>query len=89
MFFIIKKQVIIKTDEYKWLYKYSNNITKQAIKDACDAYRKFFKKLVDKPKFKSRKRTKPGFYVDPYKIKFKNRKVLIEKIGWLRLYEKD
>jgi len=31
-----------KTDELRWLSKYSNNITKQAIKDACHAYQKFF-----------------------------------------------
>jgi len=30
-----------KTDELRWLRKYSNNITKQAIKDACHAYKKF------------------------------------------------
>ena len=29
-------------DEYRWLNDYSNNITKQAIKDAVDAYKKFF-----------------------------------------------
>ncbi|SHE99829.1 putative transposase, partial [Marinitoga hydrogenitolerans DSM 16785] len=77
------------TNEYNWLYKYSNNITKQAIKDACAAYKRFFKKLANKPKFKAKKKSKPSFYVDPYKIKFKNTKVLIEKIGWLRLFEKD
>lgn len=32
-----------KTQEYKWLNDYSNNITKQAIKYACEAYIKFFK----------------------------------------------
>ena len=31
------------TEEYKWLNDYSNNITKQAIKDACLAYKRFFK----------------------------------------------
>jgi len=31
-----------KTDELQWLNNYSNNITKQAIKDACHAYKKFF-----------------------------------------------
>lgn len=31
-----------KTEELKWLNKYSNNITKQAVKDACNAYKKFF-----------------------------------------------
>ena len=30
------------TEEYKWLNDYSNNITKQAIKDACLAYKRFF-----------------------------------------------
>jgi putative transposase len=31
-----------KTEELKWLNNYSNNITKRAIKDACDAFIKFF-----------------------------------------------
>lgn len=31
-----------KTDEYKWLYSISNNVTKQAIKDCCIAYKRFF-----------------------------------------------
>ena len=29
-------------DEYAWLSEISNNVTKQAIKDACNAYRNFF-----------------------------------------------
>lgn len=32
-----------KTSEYAWLNNISNNVTKQAIKDACEAYRDFFK----------------------------------------------
>ena len=32
-----------KTDEFSWLFDYDNNITKQAIKDACDSFLKFFK----------------------------------------------
>jgi len=78
-----------KTEELKWLNNYSNNITKQAVKDACDAYYKFFNKLSDKPKFKSRKKSPPKFYQDTEKIKFKNGKVRLEKIGWIRLSEKD
>lgn len=45
-----------KTEEYKWLNNYSNNITKQAIKDACNAYMNFFNKKAKFPKFKSRKK---------------------------------
>ncbi|MEL7656028.1 MAG: transposase [Bacillota bacterium] len=77
------------TEEYKWLNNYSNNITKQAVKDACDAYSKFFKGLADKPKFKNRKKSPPKFYQDTEKIKFKGGKVRLEKIGWVRLSEKD
>lgn len=32
-----------KADEYSWLNEISNNVTKQAIKDACNAYKRFFK----------------------------------------------
>lgn len=34
------------TQEYAWLNDVSNNVTKQAIKDACGAYKKFFKGLA-------------------------------------------
>ncbi|MBM7871204.1 transposase [Clostridium pascui] len=59
-----------KTSEYSWLNAVSNNVAKQAVKDACDAYIKFFKGLSKFPKFKSRKKSKPSFYVDPLKIQF-------------------
>lgn len=78
-----------KTEELSWLNDYSNNITKQAIKDACDAYKKFFTKHSKKPKFKSKRKSPPKFYQDTEKIKFKNGKVRLEKIGWVRLSEKD
>jgi len=71
------------------LYKYSNNITKQAIKDACDAYKKFFKRLSKFPKFKTKKKSKPSFYNDTFQIKFTPKYVQLEKIGKIRLSEKD
>ncbi|MDD4295936.1 MAG: transposase [Ruminiclostridium sp.] len=77
------------TEELKWLNACSNNITKQAIKDACDAYYKYFKGLSGKPKFKSRRKSLPKFYQDTEKIKFKDGKVRLEKIGWVKLSEKN
>lgn len=76
-----------KTEEYSWLYEVSNNITKQAIKDACEAYKRFFKKQAKYPKFKSKKRSKPAFYNDNVKLKVKSNKVLIEKVGWVKTSE--
>ncbi|SFJ44074.1 RNA-guided endonuclease InsQ/TnpB family protein [Brevibacillus centrosporus] len=75
------------TAEYSWLYDVSNNVTKQAVKDACDAYKQYFKKLSDKPRFKSRKRSKPTFYNDNVKLKVKGDSVLIEKVGWVKTAE--
>ncbi len=66
-------------EELKWLNDYSNNITKQAVKDACDAYYKFFKGLSDKPKFMSRRRSQLKFYQNTEKIKFKDGKYGLKK----------
>jgi len=76
-----------KTEEFKWLNDVSNNVAKQAVKDACDAYIRFFKGLADKPKFKSRKKSKPSFYNDNVKLKVKTHEVLIEKVGWVKTAE--
>ncbi|GAB6152646.1 RNA-guided endonuclease TnpB family protein [Desulfosporosinus burensis] len=75
------------TEEFSWLNEVSNNIPKQAIKDACEAYKKFFKHLAEKPTFKSRRKSKPSFYNDNLKLKVKESIVLIEKIGWIKTSE--
>ena len=67
-----------KTEEYKWLNSVSNNVTKQAIKDACDAYKKCFKGLAKHPRFKSRKHSVPKFYQDNIKIQFTDTHVKME-----------
>ena len=67
-----------KTEEYAWLNHVSNNVTKQAIKDACHAYKRFFKGLGKFPRFKSRKHTIPSFYQDNVKIKFTDTHVKVE-----------
>ncbi|MGE0981349.1 RNA-guided endonuclease InsQ/TnpB family protein [Bacillus cereus] len=86
---ILRKELtaLKQTVEYAWIYEVSNNITKQAIKDACDAYKKFFRKQANKPRFKSRKKSKPSFYNDNVKLKIKKNKVLIEKVGWIKTSE--
>lgn len=82
-----KELTVLKQGQYAWLYKYSNNITKQAVKDACNAYKKFFKKLADKPKFKSRRKSKHAFYHDTMKLKVTEKHVQLEKIGSVKLAE--
>ena len=84
----LRKEITqLKKEKLSWLNEVSNNVAKQAVKDACNAYKNFFKGLADKPKFKSRKKSKPAFYNDTYKLKAKEKLVLIEKIGWIKTKE--
>ena len=59
-----------KTDEYAWLNEIDCDVPKQAIKDACEAYRDFFKGYTKFPRFKSKKHSVPKLYQDNVKIKF-------------------
>jgi len=76
-----------KTEQYQWLNSISNNVAKQAVKDGCEAYKKFFKGLADKPRFKRRRKSKPSFYNDVIKIKFSSTHVQLEKLGKVKLSE--
>ena len=87
-----------KTEEYAWLNNVSNNVTKQAIKDACEAYRDFYKGYAKFPRFKSKKHSVPKFYQDNVKIQFTDTHVKVEgfatskkknkqKLNWIRLAE--
>ena len=88
-----------KLQEFKWLNEISNNVTKQAIKDACSAYKNFFKGQCKFPKFKSKKQSTPSFYQDNIQIQFTGTHVKVEKfsistkknkqkLNWIKLYEK-
>ena len=88
-----------KQENYKWLNKISNNVTKQAIKDACNSYKRFFKGQSKYPKFKNKKHSKQSFYQDNVVIRFTDTHVKIEgfaisrkknkqKLNWIKLCEK-
>lgn len=87
-----------KQEGYVWLSNISNDAMKQSIKDACDAYKKFFKGISKYPRFKSRKFSTPSFYQDNVKIRFTETHVKVEgfasslkrnkqKLNWIRLAE--
>ena len=89
-----------KLQKYKWLNEVSNNVTKQAIKDACNTYKRFFKGQCKYLKFKSKKQSTPSFYQDNVKIQFTGNHVKVEgfsmskkrnkqKLNWIKLCEKE
>lgn len=85
----LRKEITqLKKNELDWLSEVSNNVAKQSVKDACEAYKRFFKGLSDKPRFKSRKKSRKSFYNDNQKLKVKENKLVnIEKIGWIKTNE--
>lgn len=89
-----------KQQAYQWLNNISNDVTKQAIKDACNSYTRFFKGQANYPRLKSKRRAIPSFYQDNIKIQFTDTHVKVEKISmskkrnkqklnWIKLCEKD
>lgn len=83
-----------------WLYTVSNEVTKQAIKDAVIAFSNFFKGRAKFPQFKTRKRSRPAFYQDVAKFRATETHIKLEKISdsqrknkqklnWIKLSEKD
>lgn len=85
----LRKEItqIKKQDDFKWLSDVSNNVAKQAVKDACNAYKNFFSGRTKYPKFKSKKKSKPAFYHDNVKLKVSITHAQLEKIGKIKMAE--
>ena len=88
-----------KSKGYEWLNRVSNKVPVRAIKDACNAYKRFFKGQCDRPKFKSKKHSKLSFYQASDKIQFTDTHVKVEgfpmskrknkqRLNWIKLCEK-
>ena len=88
-----------KNDEYAWLNEIDCDVPKQAIKDACESYKRFFKRCSNFPCFKSKKHSTPKFYQDNVRIKFTKTHVKVtgfatskkknkQKLNWIRLAER-
>ena len=86
---VLRKELTqLKKSELSWLNEVSNNVAKQSVKDACNAYKRFFFKLSDRLKFKSKRKSKKSFYNDNVALRVKeNKLVKIEKIGWIKTNE--
>jgi len=75
--------------ENSWLKEISGRATKVAILNAATAFENFFKKRADFPKFKSKKYSKMKCATNEGRIKFDSNKVRLEKLGWVKLAQKN
>ena len=75
-----------KKEDFKWLCEVGSNVLKQAVKDLCLAYKKFFDKKAGFPKHKSRK-SNISFYVNYESMKKTQNGVQCEKLGNIKTVE--
>ena len=75
-----------KEEDFEWLCEVGSNVLKQAVKDLCLAYKKFFDKKASFPKHKSRK-SNISFYVNYETMKKTQNGVQCEKLGNIKTAE--
>ena len=71
----IRKQItVLKRTTCKWLTEVGCNVTKQAVKDAWEALRKFLGGVSGRPHYKAKHRSKLSFYVNYESLSQKKRR---------------
>lgn len=78
---------VLKKTTHTWLKEVGSNVMKQGVKDANLARDRWFKGLANKPKFKSRRKSKISFYVNYESLKKVNGGFKGEKIGFVKTYQ--
>lgn len=77
----------LKKTTHTWLKEVGSNVMKQGVKDANTALQRFFKLNQGYPKFKSKKHSKPSFYVNYESLKRTPNGFHGEKIGVVKTRE--
>lgn len=78
---------VLKKTTHTWLSEVGNNVMKQAVKDANTAFQSYFKGFSDKPRYKSKHKSKLSFYVNYESLSRKNGGFHGEKIGFVKTSE--
>jgi len=76
-----------KTKEYYWLAEVGSNVIKQSAKDLCNAYRRYFNHISNRPTFK-KKGYSNSFYVNYESMKRTETGVRCEKLGNIKTSER-
>lgn len=86
---VIRKEINnqLKPTTHQWLKEVGSNVMKQAVKEAGRAMKKFLSGAAGRPKFKTKHRTTPRFYVNYESLTRKNGGFHGEKIGFVRTAE--
>ena len=78
---------VLKKTTHTWLKDVGSNVMKQGVKDANIALQNFFKHNKGYPKFKSKKKSKPSFYVNYESLKRTSNGFHGERLGYVKTRE--
>ncbi len=86
--FKLKKQFNeIRREQFPWTWEVTKNASDQPFLDLGKAFTAFFEGKARRPRFKSKKRSKPSFYLANDQLELGDHRVWIPKLGWVNMAE--
>ena len=73
-----------KQEEYYWLNEVSTSSLRSVFRDLDNAYKKYFNKISNLPKFKSKKKSRLSYPTRNDRLYFANEFVQVEKVGKIK-----
>jgi putative transposase len=84
----LKKQFnAIRREQFPWTWEVTKNASDQPFLDLGKAFTAFFEGRAHRPKFKSKKRSKPSFYLANDQFELGDHRIWIPKLGWVNMAE--
>ncbi len=77
----------IRREQFPWTWEVTKNASDQPFFDLSKAFTAFFEGRARRPRFKSKKKSKPSFYLANDQFVFGDHRIWIPKLGWVNLAE--
>jgi putative transposase len=84
----LKKQFnAIRREQFPWTWEVTKNASDQPFLDLGKAFTAFFEGRARRPRFKSKKRSKPSFYLANDQFELGEHRIWVPKLGWVNMAE--
>lgn len=84
----LKKQFNgIRREQYPWTWEVTKNASDQPFLDLGKAFTAFFEGKARHPKFKSKRKNKPSFYLANDQFELGDHRLWVPKLGWVNMAE--
>ncbi len=77
----------IRREQFPWTWEVTKNASDQPFLDLGKAFTAFFEGKAGRPRFKSKKRSKPSFYLANDQLELGDHRIWIPKLGWVNMAE--